>query len=175
MTTGNRPRPISDLVSGLTKGVFGQKNALFGKMIADWAHIAGEDIAAVSIPLELKFARPPKGKEDSDARAAKKAAQAVLHLAVRPAHALEISYQKSLLIERLNIFFGYAAIKDIKFVQHSDIMNNNAAPKAVRTRPLTVAEEQKIDKLVSTVQESDLQTALKNLGKAIAARQDKDA
>jgi hypothetical protein len=127
-------------------------------MLAQWAHIAGADIAAKTIPLDLKYAK----KLD-------KKSQATLHLAVQSAYALELSYQKSLLIERLNIFFGYPAIKDIKMVQQNNVMNNKkkvAAPK----RLLTLQEEQALDEMVSGIQENDLQMALKNLGKAISTR-----
>jgi len=162
MTTANRPRPVSDLVPQLTKDIFGRKNLLFGKMLAEWPHIAGADIAAHTLPIDLKFSKAAKSKDS----------QAVLHLAVKNAYALELSYQKALLIERLNMFFGYAAIKDIKIIQNSEIMNNKHSPK-VSTRAVTTQEQQKIDAATAGVQENDLQTALKNLGKAILSRQDK--
>ncbi len=159
MTTGNRPRPIADMLPKLTKDIFGRKNLLFGKMMEQWPHIAGPEMAAQASPTDLKFNR------------SKEANQAVLHLAVQPAYALEFSYQKNLLIERLNVFFGYPAIKDIKIVQNSEVMNKKKTAKTLN-RPLTSKEQQSIDQLVSKVQENDLQTALKNLGKAIASRQE---
>jgi hypothetical protein len=163
MTTFNRFRPVSDVVPGLTKDIFGKKNQLFGKMLADWAQIAGNDIASKTIPIDLKFSRE-KNKKDSH--------QAILSLAIQGGYALEFTYQKSLLIERLNTFFGYPAIKDIKIVQNSEIMNKKEiAP--FRMLPVDMQDEKKIDTLVSTIEENDLQTALKNLGKAILSRQDK--
>jgi hypothetical protein len=157
-----RPRPLSDLVPGLTKDVFGRKNLLFGKMAAGWAEIAGADVAAKAVPVDLKLSR--KTQQD-------KSPQAVLHLAVTGAAALELSYQKSLLIERLNMFFGYPAIKDIKFIQDSEVMGRKL-PCSPKKRLLTLQQEQHIERLLAPVQENELQTALKNLGKAIAARQD---
>jgi len=168
----NRPRPVSDLVPNLTKGIFGKTNMLFGKLLAEWAHIAGDEIASQTTPLELKFSRTGSGKSAKGGKADKTPPKATLHLAVQPAYALELSYQKNLLIERLNMFFGYGAIKDIKLIQNSEIMNNKIVKKA-KIRPLTLQEQQKIDGLVGRIQENDLQTALKNLGKAIVSRQEK--
>ena len=162
----NRPRTLADLVPALTKGVFGSKNQLFGKMLANWQQIAGDEMAALTIPVDLKFQRAPK---DSAKTAGSKTGQAVLHLAVQPAYALEFSYQKDLLVERLNMFFGYAAIKDIKVVQHSEVMNNKKITPAPQL-PLTAQEESKLADLTAGIQEKDLQTALKNLGKAIISR-----
>jgi len=160
-STGNRPKPMSDLIPGLTKDIFGRKNLLFGKMVSQWASIAGPEMAAHALPQDLKFQR--KAEKD------KEAAQAVLVLAVKPAYALEFSYQKGLLIERLNMFFGYPAIKDIKIIQNDSIMDKKEPPKA-KTKPLTLQEQQKVDEMVAGIQENDLQTALKNLGKAILSR-----
>lgn len=154
----SKPRPISDLVPGLTKDILGRQGQLFGKMLAEWTHIAGADIAAKTTPLNLKYAK----KLD-------KKSQATLHLAVQSAFALELSYQKSLLIERLNVFFGYPAIKDIKMVQQDNIMNNKKRV-AVPKRLLTMQEERALDEMVGGIQENDLQMALKNLGKAISTR-----
>lgn len=155
----SKPRALSDLVPGLTKDILGKKSLLFGKMLADWPNIAGTDIAAKAVPLDLKYAKRTDQKS-----------QATLHLAVQSAYALEISYQKALLIERLNMFFGYPAIKDIKMIQQSDIMRSDDASSAPQ-RPLTLSEEKVLDGMVSEIQENDLQTALKNLGKAILSRQ----
>lgn len=163
MTTGNRPKPLSDLVPGLTRDIFGRKNLLFGKLMAQWMHIAGPDIAERAMPMDLKFQR--KAEKD------KSPPQAVLVLAVQPAYALEFSYQKGLLIERLNMFFGYPAVKDVKVVQNSEIMDKKKPTKPA-AKPLTLQEQQKVEAAVAAVQENDLQTALKNLGKAILSRKE---
>lgn len=162
--TGNRPRPMSDLVPGLTKDIFGRKNLLFGKLIAQWTDIAGSDIASKSVPTELKFQRKTEKEKGGSP-------QAVLVLSVQPAFALEFSYQKGLLIERLNVFFGYPAIKDIKIIQNSSIMDNHKATKA-KSKPLTLQQQQQIDAATAVIADNDLQTALKNLGKAIASRKE---
>jgi hypothetical protein len=155
----SKTRPLSDLVPGLIKASLGKKSLLFGKMLAEWQHIAGADIAAKATPLDLKFAKKLDQKS-----------QATLHIAVQSAYALEISYQKALLIERLNMFFGYPAIKDIKMIQQTNLMSNKKPP-SLPARPLTLGEEKLIDGMVTEIQENDLQTALKNLGKAILSRQ----
>ena len=164
MTTFNRPRPISDLVPGLTKDIFGKKNLLFGKLIAQWADIVGPDIAAHTMPVELKFQRKTEKEKGGSP-------QAVLLLGVQPAFALEFSYQKNLMVERLNAFFGYPAIKEIKIIQDSSIMDNKK-PKPVKIKPLTLQEQQLIEAVTADIKDNDLQTALKNLGKAIASRKE---
>jgi len=154
----SKPRSLSDLVPALTKDILGKKSLLFGKMLADWPGIAGTDIAAKTMPLDLKYAKKVDRKS-----------QATLHLAVQSAFALEISYQKSLLLERLNMFFGYPAIKDIKLIQQTSITSRGKASARPKRR-MTQDEEQVIDGMIAKIQENDLQTALKNLGKALLSR-----
>ena len=161
MTTPNRPRPLSDLLPSLTSPAFGKKSALFGKLLAQWPHIVGPDVARIAMPTELKF------KRQTDKS---KAAQAVLYLAVEGSGtALELSYQKPLLLERINIFFGYKAVVDIEITTGLDITDNKKPAKAL-FRPLKADETAKIDAVTAVIQETDLQTALKNLGKAILSR-----
>ena len=157
----SKPRALSDVVPGLAKDILGKKSLLFGKMVLEWPHIAGAEMAAKAVTLDIKFSKKTDQKS-----------QATLHLAVQSAYALELSYQKSLLIERLNMFFGYPAIKDIKIIQQTQIMSNKIA-SATHNRPLTAGEERDLDGMVAKVQENDLQTALKNLGKAILSRQER--
>lgn len=138
---------------------------LFGKMMAEWTHIAGAEIASQTLPVDLKFSRNKDPK---------KPGQAVLYLSVQPGYALEFSYQQNLMMERLNTFFGYNAIKDIKIVQNSEVMNKKQAASP-KKRILSSSEQQKIDQIVGKIEENDLQTALKNLGKAILSRQEKQS
>lgn len=168
MTLHHRPRPLSAIVPAIAGGIFGRKSLLFGQMLGQWVHIAGADIASCAAPLDIKYAA---GRQTTlKNKATTKDRQAVLHIAVQPARALEVSYQKSLLIERLNMFFGYAAIKDIKIIQNSEVMNTKRLSKPFARR-LTPHEEGEIDGLVAGIGENDLQIALKNLGKAIRSRQ----
>ena len=159
-------RRMSDILPQLMNPIFGRKSALFGKMLANWALIVGDETAQKAMPLELKFSRS-KNKEEDEVKG--KNAQAILTLAVKPAFALEMSYQKLLLMEKVNVFFGYQAIKDIRLVQNSEIMNKKTGSRPL-PRPLTLTEQQRIETLCEKVQENDLQTALKNLGKAILSR-----
>jgi hypothetical protein len=152
-------RTLSDIVPGLTRDILGKKGLLFGKMVLEWPHIAGPEMADKTMPIDLKSAKKAGGQS-----------RAVLHLAVQNAFALEVSYQKALLIERLNMFFGYPAIQDIKLVQQMNVMDKRAASSTPR-RLITAQEEKAIETLVAPIQENDLQSALKNLGKAILSRQ----
>lgn len=161
----NHPRRLGDFMPALTAPIFGKKAALFGKLLAAWADIAGQDIATQAIPTDLKF---KKSKDKTTAN------QAILVLGVPSAAVgLELSYQKQILMEKLNSFFGYAAISDIILTQLNNIMDNKTLPTAPYF-PVNPDRLHKIEAATAEVQENDLQTALKNLGKAIFSRHKAD-
>ena len=151
-------RSISNFLPNIAKSLFGKKTMLFGKLIAEWHSIVGVDIASKAIPIELKYSKSSKKKN-----------QAILHIATNSADSLEISYQKDIIKERLNIFFGYSAIKDIKIIHKKIVNTKHKKPKKVIKR-LSQDEEVDIDKKLDKIEEKDLKIALKNLGKAIILR-----
>lgn len=154
------PKPLSSLVRAVTQDVIGKRGVLFGKMLQSWGEIAGPEMAAKALPVELKFA----GKAD------KAKNQATLVLAATSSAALEIQYEIPLLKEKLNVFFGYEAIKDIKII-HKTIntpTKKTTVSKKIRIDPKSTT---KLDSLAELIKEKDLQEALKSLGKAIMSRQ----
>lgn len=157
-------RSLSTIMPALTKDILGKRGILFGKMVVEWSNIMGDDLSRKAVPVNLKFsAKTAKGGKS----------QAVLHLAASSAASLELTYQKPLMIERLNAFFGYNAIKDIKFIHTHDAGRlSRPKRKASPAKPLPLTKKQEIDRLTAGIAENDLQTALKNLGKGILTRKD---
>jgi len=151
-------RSISNFIPDIAKSIFGKKTLLFGKLIAEWPSIVGADMAKKTTPIEIKYDKNSKMKN-----------QAILHIAANSADSLEISYQKDILKERLNMFFGYLAIKDIKII-HKKLENNKHKKVKKPIKLLSDKEEMDIDKKLDKIEEKDLKIALKNLGKAIILR-----
>ena len=102
--------------------VGGQSFRRFGfvqhSIVSRWSEIVGERYAKVSSPESIKF---PAGKK----------AGGVLTLLVEGAHAPLIQHLTPMIVERVNRFFGYAAINRIVFRQ--------GKPPAPAPRPRTAA------------------------------------
>jgi len=124
---------------------------LFGKMVAGWAQVAGEEMAAKTMPAGPQV--HPASRRRPIPISAKvptvsdlTASAAVLHLAVQPGFALEFSYQKALLNRAPSICSSATpAVKDIKIVQHSEVMNNKPPPRS-KNRPMTPAGKSAISR-----------------------------
>lgn len=156
------PKPLSSLITPLAKDVLGKKGVLFGRLLMEWPSIAGTDMAARATPLDVRSAKA----KDKNPR------QAVLHLAVTGSHAIEIQHEIPYLIEKLNVFFGYAAITGIKLVQTSaPVGSTKKRPK--KTQQMRGPLPPDFEKAIASTPGDDLQEALRNFGKTLASPQNK--
>ena len=85
------------------------------EIVLRWPAIVGAELAGVSLPERLRF----------------RADGAVLTVRVEPAWAVELQHLTPLLLDRLNSYFGYAAVKDLVLLQAP----LPARPTAPRQRP----------------------------------------
>lgn len=86
-----------------------------------WPTIVGADLAALARPEQIKWPRGNRGPDEGQARPRTRSqgsgAGATLTVACEPAHALEISYKATDILDRINRHFGYAAIAQLRVVQ----------------------------------------------------------
>jgi hypothetical protein len=106
-------KTVGSFVPGLTKKAFEKYGFSAAALIMDWERIAGSRLAAATSPMRLKW--PRLGDESVAAGDARPGA--TLLLKVDPALALEIEYAARQLIDRINTYFGYRAVAEIRLLQ----------------------------------------------------------
>ena len=99
-----RPRSAGELVGAVGDPSFRRVGFVQGSIVSRWAEIVGERYAKVSSPESIRF---PQGKKAGGA----------LTLLVDGAHAPLIQHLTPMIMERVNRFFGYAAVSRIVFRQ----------------------------------------------------------
>jgi hypothetical protein len=99
-----RPRAAGDLVAGIGGQSFRRFGFVQNSVVSRWSEIVGERYAKVSSPESIRF---PVGRKSGG----------VLTLLVEGAHSPLIQHLAPLIVERVNRFFGYAAIDRIVFRQ----------------------------------------------------------
>ena len=124
-------------------------------LIHKWTSIVGKEIAAWSVPNRLAFLRGST-------------LDATLHLDVLSARALEIQHNELVILERINVVFGYKAINKIA------IRQVNSLSRTIKQSPapavLTEAEKSWVSDQIKNHGNADLKNALEALGKAILSR-----
>lgn len=109
-------RAIASLIPRITQKSFEKHGFAAASLIMDWAQVVGHDRARNTRPLQLKWPRAVEKFNDT-AEGCEGRPGATLVLQVDPAVALDIQYQSAQLIERINAYFGYRAVANLRIVQ----------------------------------------------------------
>jgi len=88
-------------------------------VLSDWPEIIGEDFAAFTAPERLIWPRSAD-RDPSDAKAhgtTHRRGGATLVIRVDGPRALEVQHMAHQLMERVNVYFGYRAVAELRLVQ----------------------------------------------------------
>jgi len=132
-------------------------------IVTAWPDIVGERYGTRVLPDKLIWPRQP---ELSDPEKPPQPATLVVH--TDGATAMMLSHDSAQVIERINTFYGWAAIGRIKILQKPVRTKQTEQPKPLRS--LTEREEEKLDKSLEGVENDRLREALKKLGAQVIAK-----
>jgi hypothetical protein len=139
----------------LTAPVFKKHGFARSDVTANWPEIVGAQTAAISTPERIRW---PRGMEDK--------ASGTLFLKVQAGRGLDVEYAAQGILDRVNRFLGYQAVSQLKVTQVHDFQ------KATAKRAAAPEVSKAVLAQVSTVADSDLQSALARLGAGVSqARQ----
>jgi hypothetical protein len=148
-------RALGETVSAAAGPMLGCRGFAGSRVVAEWASIVGEALAARSLPERV--ARAPGGHGGG-----------TLHVRIASgALAVELQHLEPLIVERINTYFGYQAVARLKLV-HGPIpeRRTDRVPPTI----LTPADEATIEGLAAGIKDPTLRQALRDLGKRLFAR-----
>ena len=149
----SRPQPLSDLLRKTLNQAFAKQGFASTELVTRWSDIVGAEIAGHAEPEKIHWPRPHDGKTPEPG---------TLVLRVEGPTAVEIQHLSAVILERVNRFFGWQAVADLRLRQ---------APLSRRTTttpPAPDPEEQaRIAATLSQVADDSLRAALARLGAAV--------
>ena len=154
---------ISEVANDLIDPVLAKRAGINTMLLGSWDEIAGAEFAECTRPERIAWPR----------RASEMAGEGggyqpgVLTIACEGARALFLSHQQGEIIQRINGFFGFPAVNQVRIVQKPVSPQNKPRPKP---RPLTGAAAQHLDTLVEGIEGDALKAALTRLGTAVLGR-----
>jgi len=167
-------RAVGSFVPTLTRKVFEKYGFSTATLVLDWGTIVGAELAQATLPERLTWPREAGDAEHIDGAADKSARgqttrqEATLTLRVDPARALDIQYRSAQILERINSYFGYRAVAQLRVRQAP--MPNLAVPASpAAARAPARATSAGGDKLLA-VSDERLRNALSRMQQAIAGR-----
>jgi hypothetical protein len=146
-----RPRSAGELVGAIGDQSFRRFGFVQGSIVSRWAEIVGERYAKVSSPESIRF---PQGKKAGGA----------LTLLVDGAHAPLIQHLTPMIVERVNRFFGYAAVNRIVFKQ-----GKPPAPPPKPARPQLRPVPKELGEGLREIADPELRACLESLAARIEA------
>src|SRR3954453_18134835 len=140
-------KPLSVLLGDVFSDAYAKQGFAARELVTRWAEIAGAELAAHSEPLKIQWPRPVEGQPQEPA---------ALVLRVDGPMALEVQHSSSVILERVNRFFGWNAVGRLALRQ---------APLAGRksrkaARGVDAESVAKVAATLTAVEDDDLREAL---------------
>ena len=137
----------------------------FGKIefiiISKWPQIVGTFFADHSEPD--KISRVNEDLNDLD----EPIYNNFLHVRVSPAAALEFQHYKDTIVEKINSFFGYKAIADLRIQQNFIPKKTNPNNLNINEEIISEEEKQLIRNEIEAINDTELEKSIVNLGASI--------
>ena len=155
------PKKIGDTLGKVNK-VFSNK---YGKteflILSKWPQIVGSFFAEHSEPD--KISRITEDFDEFDQPIFKN----FLHVRVSPAAAVEFQHYKDTIIEKINSFFGYKAIANLRLQQNFIPQKKNEQPLKSEMFEATDNEKKLVKKEMKHIKDNELEKSIVNLGLSI--------
>ncbi|MCB5175315.1 MULTISPECIES: DUF721 domain-containing protein [Microvirga] len=161
----HRPRPLADFLDVCLSPSLAAQGFATSDIIVAWPDIVGERLAAFTQPLKIEWKR--KGPHaDPEARPE----PATLVIRVEGAFALEMQHMAPIVIERVNVYYGWRCIGKL-------VLKQGPVRRAEKKRPpapvLGEADRRRVESAVAPIEEDGLKAALARLGQAVVGSRTK--
>jgi hypothetical protein len=148
-------RPLADLLRKTLNDAFAKQGFASTELITRWAEIVGVEIATYSEPEKIQWRRPADGEQPDPG---------TLVLRVEGPTAVEIQHLSGVILERVNRFFGWRAVDDVRLRQAPLRRRETGRPAAPN-----LEAQARIAATLTEIADDNLRQALARLGAAIKA------
>ena len=149
----NQMRAVGQELPRIAGRALGKRGLGEAHLLSEWASVVGAELAAETLPTKLAF--PPGERRNG-----------TLRLRVTSSAALAVQHREPQIVERINGFLGYPAVRRLALVQGP--LPGETRPRPPSPRPLTPEEAGLLDRSLVQVPDSGLKSALRRLGEAIS-------
>ncbi len=157
--SGKGPRPVAAILPKVTRKALGKQGFAHAALITDWKDVVGPELSRVSQPERLTFRQGERRN-------------GTLHVRVLGAVATEMQHLAPIVIERVNRYFGFRAVSQLKLRHAARIAAATSKPSAPRRdapRPRDEAA-QRFAPLLAAVGDDELEEILLRLAQGVLGR-----
>ncbi len=149
---------VSATLAPLAKKILGKKGFVEIDILTEWPQIVGEELASFVFPQSIDF------------RSGQKTGGVLKVVVPGGAFALELQHREKNIIQKINTYFGYAAVTALRIVQNSAAVESCLkAPRVERVQKKVVTKEEEIyiKDLSAGIKDHTLQETLERLGRCV--------
>ena len=161
-------RKVSELVGKIIQPVLARRTGMTIDLLAAWPELVGEQYR--------DFTRLEKINWPNRANEADPYKPGILVVACEGARALYFQHEISHICERVNVFFGFAAIAKIKIVQKpvKSLRNNGQHDGSISDLRLSRVNKKRLDHILKSVDDAELRVKLEKLGRGVMAKKTRE-
>ena len=154
---------ISEVANGIIDPVLARRAGISTALLGSWDEIAGEDFADCTRPEKIAWPR-------SDGYSETGHQPGVLTIGCEGARALFLSHAQGELIARINGFFGFPAVRQIRIVQ-KPVAQTFKHPR--KPQPLKGEAAKRLETMMEGIESDALKKAVERLGTAVLQKKRK--
>lgn len=148
---------ISEVANGIIDPVLARRAGISTALLGSWDEIAGEEFADCTRPEKIAWPRRDEDRENGYQ-------PGVLTIACEGARALFLSHAQGELIDRINGFFGFPAVRQVRIVQ-KPVSQTFKHPRKIP--PLKGEAAKKLQAMTAGIESEALRRAVERLGTAV--------
>ena len=99
-------RSYKDTLPNNIKKIIKKKGHIFSETLNNWKYIVGAELFQICYPKSF--------------RNSNKFGVSALHVVVKRGHEIDLEYSKKEIIDKMNSFFGYMVVENLKFITSND-------------------------------------------------------
>lgn len=148
---------IAEIANGIIDPVLAKRAGISTALLGSWDEIAGEEFADCTRPEKITWARNDGYRDDGYT-------PGVLTIACEGARALFLTHAQGELIGRINSFFGFPAVRQIRIVQ-KPVSQTFKHPR--KPPPLKGEAAKRLETMLEGIESDALKKAVARLGTAV--------
>ena len=102
-------RSFKDTLPKNVQKIINKKGHIYSETLNNWKYIVGESLFKVCYPKSFKNSN--------------KFGSSTLSVMVKRGHEIDLEYSKKIIMDKMNLFFGYSVVEKLKLVSFDDEMN----------------------------------------------------
>lgn len=158
-------KPVGDLATRLLEPVIARRAGMTIDIVMAWEALAGEKHAPYTMPHKINW--PRRASQDDPF----KPGTLIVHC--DGPRAILFQHETGLIVERVNTFFGFAAIEAVKILQKP--VQRKRKPAKAEPKKLEATRRRKLDRILTNIDDPKLRASLERLGKGVLGKRRTDA